>query len=373
MGELIAVRALASVDLAAVERNVGVLTAAASSAQICAVVKADGYGHGATEVAASAVRAGATWLAVATAPEARELRAEGFELPVLVMGALTDAELEIALAAKADVVAWSEYFLTTLSALGGGRVHIKLDTGMGRLGTRDGELAARLAARAQEGASLDLVGLMTHFATADEIGDSFFSTQLEAFSEWSEQIVATMPGLIRHAANSAALLRDDASHFDLVRPGVACYGLDPFGDDPASQGLEPALRLESYVACAERCEAGQSAGYGRSFIARSPTVIATVPIGYADGWRRGFSNNAEVLIGGRRFAVVGNVSMDNITVDLGADGGGVEAGDRVTLIGTDGAERILSEELARLAGTINYEIVTAISARVERRYVGSEG
>jgi alanine racemase len=367
------VRALASVDLAAIERNVGLLAAAAPSAQLCAVVKGNGYGHGATEVAGAAIRGGATWLAVATAPEARELRAEGFELPVLVMGALTDAELEIALAAKADVVAWSEHFLKTLSALGGGRVHIKLDTGMGRLGTRDGELAARLAARAEEEPSLNLVGLMTHFATADEIGDDFFSSQLEAFREWSERIVATTPGLIRHAANSAALLREDASHFDLVRPGVACYGLDPFGDDPASQGLEPALRLESYVACAERCEVGQSSGYGRSFIAQSPTVIATVPIGYADGWRRAFSNNAEVLIGGRRFAVVGNVSMDNITVDLGADGGAVETGDRVTLIGADGAERILSEELARLAGTINYEIVTAISARVERRYVGSGG
>ncbi|MDP4603361.1 MAG: alanine racemase [Solirubrobacteraceae bacterium] len=365
-------RALASVDLAAIERNIGLLAAAAPSAQLCAVVKGDGYGHGATEVAAAAIRAGATWLAVATAPEARELRAEGLELPVLVMGALTDAELKIAVAAKADVVAWSEYFLTGLSALGGGRVHIKLDTGMGRLGTRDVELASRLAARAEDEPSLDLVGLMTHFATADEIGDRFFSSQLEAFREWSDRIVATTPGVIRHAANSAALLRDDASHFDLVRPGVACYGLDPFGDDPAAQGLEPALRLESYVARAERSDAGQSSGYGRSFIAQAPTVIATVPIGYADGWRRGFSNNGEVLIGGRRFAVVGNVSMDNITVDLGADGGGVEPGDRVTLIGADGAERISSEELARLAGTINYEIVTAISARVERRYVGSE-
>ncbi len=365
-------RALASVDLAALERNVGLLADAAASAQLCAVVKADGYGHGAAQAAGAAIGGGASWLAVATAPEAQQLRAAGLELPILVMGALTDAELELALAAKADVVAWSEYFVAKLAALGGGRVHIKLDSGMGRLGTRDGELAARLAASAAEQPELELVGLMTHFATADQVGDQFFAAQLEAFREWSEPIVATAPGLIRHAANSAALLRESASHFDLVRPGVACYGLDPFGVDPAAQGLEPALRLESYVACAERCEAGQSSGYGRSFVAEQPTVVATVPIGYADGWKRVFSNNAEVLIGGRRFAVVGNVSMDNITVDLGADGGGVEIGDRVTLIGNDGDERILSEELARRASTINYEIVSSVSARVERRYVGSE-
>lgn len=365
-------RALASVDLAAIERNVMALAAKAPTAQLCAVVKADGYGHGAAEAANAAARGGATWLAVATAPEAQQLRAKRVELPILVMGAMTDAELEIALAANADVVAWSEHFLSKLSALGGGRVHIKLDSGMGRLGTRDGELAKRLATRAAEEPSLELVGLMTHFATADELDDSFFAAQLETYKQWSEPIVATTPGLIRHAANSAALLREGASHFDLVRPGVACYGLDPFGVDPAAQALQPALRLESYVACAERCESGQSCGYGRSFIAEQPTVIATVPIGYADGWKRVFSNNAEVLIGGRRCAVVGNVSMDNITVDLGADGGGVEVGDCVTLIGADGAERILSEELARLGGTINYEIVSSISARVERRYVGSE-
>lgn len=365
-------RALASVDLAALERNVTVLAAKAPAARLCAVVKADGYGHGASESAAAAIRGGATWLAVATALEAQQLRAARLDLPILVMGALSDDELELALAAKADVVAWSDYFLSRLSALGGGRVHIKLDSGMGRLGTRDRELAAHLAARAIDEASLDLVGLMTHFATADEIGDSFFAAQLETFKQWSDPIVTATPGLIRHAANSAALLRDGASHFDLVRPGVACYGLDPFGVNPAEQGLEPALRLESYVACAERCEVGQSSGYGRSFVAERPTVIATVPIGYADGWKRVFSNNAEVLIGGRRFAVVGNVSMDNITVDLGADAGGVAIGDSVTLIGADGAERILSEELARLAATINYEIVSSISTRVERRYVGSE-
>ncbi len=366
------VRALASVDLAAIERNVALLAARAPSAQLCAVVKANGYGHGAAEAATAALRGGATWLAVSTAVEAQSLRSEGIAGPILVMGALSDDELEIALAANADVVAWSEYFITKLAALGGGRVHIKLDSGMGRLGTRDHELASRLAAAANEAPQLELVGLMTHFATADEVGDQFFDHQLEAFSEWSDGIVATIPGLIRHAANSAALLRESASHFDLVRPGLACYGLDPFGVDPAARGLEPALRVESYVALVKRCEAGESTGYGRSFIAKQPTMIAAVPVGYADGWKRVFSNNAEVLIGGRRYPVVGNVSMDSMAVDLGADGGGVAVGDRVTLLGADGADRILGEQLARQAETISYEIVTSVSVRVPRQYWRSQ-
>ena len=365
-------RALASVDLTAIEHNVALLASKAPAAQLCAVVKADGYGHGGTQSATAAINGGASWLAVATAIEAQKLRADGIEEPILVMGALTDSELEVALAARSDVVAWSEYFLTKVIALGGGRVHIKFDSGMGRLGTRDRGLASALAARAENDPCVQLIGLMTQFATADQVDDKFFAEQLEAFTEWSDPIVSATPGLIRHAANSAALLSEPASHFDLVRPGVACYGLDPFGIDPAAQGLEPALRLESYVACAERCDTGQSAGYSRTFIADQPTVIGTVPIGYADGWKHAFSNNAEVLIGGSRFAVVGNVSMDNITVDLGADGGGVELGERVTLIGADGADRILSEQLAGAARTINYEIVTSIGPRVERQYVRSE-
>ena len=324
------------------------------------------------EVAGAALRGGASWLAVSTAVEAQGLRLSGIEVPILVMGALNDADLEIALAAGADVAAWSEHFVSALVALGGGRVHIKLDTGMGRLGTRNTELATRLAGQVIEAPNLKLVGLMTHFATADELGDRFFGEQLAAFRDWSDPIVSSAPDLIRHAANSAALLRDAASHFDLVRPGVACYGLDPFGIDPAEQNLEPALSLESYVACLERCEVGQSAGYGRSFIASQPTVIATVPIGYADGWKRVFSNNAEVLIGGRRFAVVGNVSMDNMTVDLGLDAADVQIGDRVTVLGRNGADRILSEELARWADTINYEIVASVSDRVVRQYTQSE-
>jgi alanine racemase len=241
-----------------------------------------------------------------------------------------------------------------------GRVHVKLDTGMGRLGTKDRDLALRLAARP------NVVGLMTHFATADEPGDDLFPAQLEAFREFVEAV--GRDDLVAHAANSAAALRDPASHFDMVRCGVAVYGMDPFGEDPAAHGLEPALSLRSWVGAVRRFEAGDSAGYGRRWTAPEPTWVATVPIGYGDGWRRALTNNCDVLIRGRRHPLVGTVSMDNVTVALGPDTD-VAVGDEVVLIGAQGEERILAEEVARRLDTINYEITCALTPRVRRHHV----
>jgi alanine racemase len=236
---------------------------------------------------------------------------------------------------------------------------VKLDTGMGRLGTKDRELALRLADRD------NVVGLMTHFATADHLGDELFDAQLEAFREFVAE--ADRGDLIAHAANSAAALRDPASHFDMVRCGVAVYGMDPFGEDPAAHGLEPALSLRSWVAAVRRFEAGDSAGYGRRWTASEPTWVATVPIGYGDGWRRALTNNCEVLIRGRRHPLVGTVSMDNVTIALGRDTD-VAVGDEVVLIGAQGEERILAEEVARRLDTINYEVTCALTPRVRRRH-----
>ena len=174
-------------------------------------------------------------------------------------------------------------------------------------------------------------------------------------------------GLICHAANSAATLRDPASHFDLVRCGVGIYGLDPFQSDPADEGLEPALSLESWVAAVKRFEPGDSAGYGRRWIAAEPTWVATVPIGYGDGWRRALSDNCDVLVSGRRYPLVGTVSMDNVTVELGAETD-VEVGDPVVLIGEQDGERILCEEVARRLDTINYEVTCGLTQRVRREY-----
>ena len=359
-------RALARVDLGAIERNARRLAAVAGPAALCAVVKADGYGHGLVPAARAARAGGARWLAVATAQEARGLREGGLDGPLLVMGALSSEELAVAVAARADVVAWREGFVERLAALPGAAdtgVHVKLDTGMGRLGTRD-PAEATLVARAVAGhGSLCLAGAMTHFATADDDPD-FLAEQLTAFTPWARTLKAAHPGILVHAANSAATLREPAARFDLVRCGIALYGMDPFQHDPADHGLEPALALVSYVAEVKDAEPGQSAGYDRRFVAERPTRIGTLPIGYGDGVRRALTNNADVLVEGRRMPLIGTVSMDNITVDLGD--AAVARGAETVLIGAQGGERILAEEWARRLGTINYEVTCGISARVPR-------
>jgi alanine racemase len=325
------------------------------------VVKADAYGHGAAPAARAALAGGASSLAVATAGEAADLRAAGLQdAPLLVMGALTREELDIALDARADIVAWREAWLREALGDRPARVHVKLDTGMGRLGTRDPAEADAVAAAAGD----RLVGLMTHFATADERGDAFFGEQLERFRAWALPHKERRGDLVLHAANSAGTLRDAGAHFDMVRCGIAVYGMDPFQADPAAEGLRPALELRSYVAEVKPCAPGESAGYGRRFVAQRATRIATVPVGYGDGVRRGLTNAAEVVIGGRRHPLVGTVSMDNITVDVGADGP-VRPGDDAVLIG----EGILAEDWARTLGTINYEVTCGITARVPRTYV----
>jgi alanine racemase len=352
-------RALARIDAGAIERNTARMASAAAGSRVCAVVKSDGYGHGAVTSARAALAGGAEWLAVAAADEARALREAGIDTRLLVMGTLDPEELRVALAADADVVAWTEEFVGALPA--DARIHVKLDSGMGRLGTRDAAEATRIAERAGE----RLAGLMTHFATADEPGDTFLGEQLGRFRAWVEPLREHFGGALVHAANSAAVLRDPATHFDMVRPGVAIYGLDPFQEDPAAHGLEPALELVTKVGAVKAAAPGESAGYGRRFVAREATWLATLPIGYGDGWRRALTNNADVLIGGRRFPLVGTVSMDNIAVDLGS-GSGVQVGDEAVLVGAQGPERILAEEVARRLGTINYEVTCALTARVVR-------
>jgi alanine racemase len=276
------------------------------------------------------------------------------------MGALDQTELERAIAAGADIGAWSTRWLRSLGDRPA-RVHVKLDTGMGRLGTRDPRQADEVVAALGE----RCVGLWTHLATADERGDRFFGEQLRRFRDWALPHQERDPSLLLHAANSAGTLRDPEAHFDLVRCGIAIYGLDPFGEDAAARRLRPALELRSYVAALKTAQPGDSVGYGRRFIAEETTQIATVPIGYGDGWRRGLSNNADVVINGRRHPLVGTVSMDNITVDVGPDPD-VRPGDEVVLVGGG----ITAEEVAQRLGTINYEITTGLLPRTQRTYVG---
>lgn len=366
-------RAVAHVDLGAIERNCAHIRGLLRrGTRLCAVVKSDAYGHGDTWCAKAALAGGADWLAVAAAGEAAEIRRHGIDAPLLVMGALTPDDARLALELPADVVAWEPEFARALAVIAGSlgvnaRVHVKLDTGMGRLGTKDPEQALATAQVIDEAEHLELVGLMTHFATADEPGDEYFGQQLSAFGDFAERFRQRYPKAIVHAGNSATTFRDPNAHFDMVRCGIAVYGLDPFQGDARERGLEPALSLHSYVAAARRFEAGESAGYGRRWTAADATYVGTIPIGYGDGFRRAFTNNAEVLIGGARYPVVGTISMDNITVDLGPDPS-VGTGDRVVLIGADGDERISAEELARRIDTINYEITCALTQRVRRHW-----
>jgi alanine racemase len=354
------IRALARIDAGAIARNCARLKEIASGAELCAVVKADGYGHGALAAARAAGAGGATRLAVATADEAKRLRDAGVEGPLLVMGALSGEELGVAVAARAEVVAWRAEFVERVPP--GVPVHVKLDTGMGRLGTRDVEEADAVVAAAGD----SLAGVMTHFATSDD-DPAFALEQLAAFLPWADRVKAGRSHVIRHAANSAAAIGIPESRLDMVRCGIAIYGLDPFQRDPAEHGLEPALALSSWVAEVKRCPAGASAGYGRRFVAERDTWLATLPIGYADGVRRALTNNAEVLIGGRRHPLVGTVSMDNVTVDLGpADEEPPVRGEEAVLIGAQGGERILAEEVATRLRTINYEVTCGVSARVPR-------
>lgn len=364
---------MAVIDLGAVERNCATLASGlAEGSELCAVVKANAYGHGMVECAEAALRGGATTLAVAAATEAFELRDRLPEARILVMGALTAAELDVALQAGAEIAVSRQWFLDELRVRAGElgvnpRVHVKLDTGMGRLGEPDPDAVARMLATAAEDDRVRLEALWTHFATADEEHEGYLREQLRRFEEVAGAERQRHPGLRLHAANSAATLRGEEFHLDMVRCGVAIYGMDPFGVDAAAHGLEPAMSLHSYVADVKRFSRGQSAGYGRSWIAEEETQVGVIPIGYGDGVRRGLSNRFDVLVAGRRAPSVGTISMDNLTVRLWP-GAHEERGAPAVLLGAQGEDAVTAEEWADALGTINYEVTCGVSPRVPRAY-----
>jgi len=320
-----------TIDLGALRRNVRTLLRALDGAGLWAVVKADGYGHGATDVAGAALGAGATALCVATIPEGLALRAEYAVERIVVMGP-AGSNREVAQARDAGL----ELAIADGEIPEGVRVHLKLDTGMGRYGLS--ELPAPPA---------EVVGLMTHLATADTDPD-FACTQLERFRSATDDY----RHLTRHAANSAAALRLPESHLDAARCGIAIYGLSPFNTDPADDGLEPVLSWHSSLAQVKRLESGESTGYGRRFVAEEPTWLGIVPVGYADGFRRDLTGT-EVRVAGELQRVVGTVSMDSFAVELDRE---LPVASPVVLVG----HGILAEAHARVAGTINYELVCGI-------------
>ena len=373
-------RALARIDLGALRQNLGVVRdTVGTGVEVCAVVKADAYGHGLWACLSELVGAGVDRVAVATADEAVAAREVSADIPIVVLGVLTGRELEVAISAGAEIPIWDRGFLSAAAAASvregvSTRVHLKLDSGMGRLGTRDPEQLISLAEQAATSEGLVLEGLWTHFATADERdgeGDEFFRSQLDRFLEIGNRLKEDHPEITLHAANSAALLRESESHLDMVRPGVALYGLDPFGEDPAHHDLRPVMTLVSGVGSIRVIEPGGTVGYGRRWEASSETEVATVPVGYGDGYRRGLSGRSEVSIAGERFPVAGTISMDNVAVDLGSPGSsGISIGDEVILFGGEGPGRILAEDLAATLDTINYEITCGISPRVPREAFG---
>ena len=329
-------RSQLTLDLGAIRRNARTLLRALDGAELWAVVKADGYGHGAVDVGRAALEAGAAALCVATVPEGLALRRSLGPVRLLVLGPAEDAELGPAREAGLELA------IADGAVPEGVRTHLKLDTGMGRWGL--GELPAP---------GRDVVGLMSHFASADS-DPEFTKLQLQRFLE------ATAPyaQLTRHIANSAGALRFREARLDAARCGIALYGISPFDGDPSADGLEPALRWESALAQVKPLAAGESTGYGRRFVAERPTWIGIVPVGYADGFRRDLTGT-EVRVAGEPCRVVGTISMDAFAVELPGE---LPVGTPVTLLG-DG---ILPEAHARVAGTIGYEIATGIRRDPER-------
>ena len=326
-----------TIDLGAIRRNVARLLDVLGGAELWAVVKANGYGHGAVDVGSAALEAGASVLCVATVAEGLDLREAFQEARILVMGP-TSAAREVALAREAGL----ELVVPDGEIPEGVRAHLKLDTGMGRWGLS--ELPVR---------SNGVVGLMSHLASAD-CDREFTETQIKRFRE------ATEPyrDLTRHLANSAGALRFPDARFDAARCGVAIYGLSPFGADPRDDRLEPALRWSSVLTQVRRLAPGESTGYGRRFVAEQPTWIGIVPVGYADGFRRDMTGT-EVRIEGERRRVVGTISMDALAVELDRE---LPVGTPVTLLG----EGVMAEDHARVAGTINYELVCGINSNPAR-------
>ncbi|WP_298456259.1 alanine racemase [uncultured Cellulomonas sp.] len=378
--------ARAVVDLDAIRSNVRALAAHAPTAAVMAVVKADGYGHGLLPTARAAVDGGATWLGAAQADEALALRAGGLGVRVLTWLYSTGVPMESLLTADVDVSVAAPWALDRVAAAARAtgrtaRVHLKVDTGLGRNGLTPADLPDVLhaALRAQAEGALQVTGVWSHFAFADEPDHPTVHRQAEVFDAAVRLVEGAGATLeVRHLANSAATLTNPSVHHDLVRPGLAVYGLSPVPSlgGPAAYGLTPAMTLESQLATVKTVPAGHGVSYAHAYVTPTETVLGVVPIGYADGVPRHASGSlpdhpgGPVQVGGRRAAVAGRVCMDQFVLDLGP-GAADAAGDRVELFGTGAHGGPTAEDWARAAGTISYEIVTRVGARIPREYVGA--
>jgi alanine racemase len=367
--------AWAEIDLDAVRANVAELARLAAPAALLAVVKADGYGHGSVPVARAALDAGATWLGVALVEEGIELRDAGIDVPILVLSEPVPGAADAVVRARLTPAVYTPGGIESLAKAVAGSgaprlgVHLKVDTGMHRVGAAP-EDAAALVARIEELDELELSGFWTHFAVADEPSDPYTAQQLQQFKAVLATSGAAPTRPLIHAANSAALLAHPDSRFDLVRTGIAIYGIPPAPILADRAPLQPALSLKTRVSHVKTLAAGERLSYGLRYELARPSRIATVPIGYADGVPRNLGAvGGQVLVHGARHPIAGTVTMDQLMVDVGDEN--VSVGDEVVLIGRQGTETVTAEEWAERMGTIGYEIVCAIGARVPRIYTGS--
>lgn len=373
-------RARAVVDLAAVRHNVVRLREVAPTASVMAVVKADGYGHGLLPCAFEAVAAGAAYLGVALPEEALLLRAAGIDVPILTWLLPTDAAAEwipvVAAGIEVSVATGQGLRCAIEAATATGttaRVHLKIDTGLGRGGAAEADWTNLVTqvAQARAAGSLEVIGIWSHLAFADEPDNPVVRHQTEVFGQAIAQAEALgVTPVLRHLANSAATLRSPQAHFDLVRPGIAVYGLSP---GPAvgtagELGLRPAMTLTGRVAQVKRLPAGHGISYGHQYTTTRETTVALVPLGYADGIPRAATNVGPVLVAGVRRTIAGRVCMDQVVLDVGDDA--VSEGDEIVFFGPGDRGEPTADDWAEAAGTIGYEIVTRIGPRVPKVYIG---
>ncbi|MCD9625508.1 alanine racemase [Rhabdothermincola salaria] len=362
----------ADVDLGAIAHNVGVLKGLVAPAAVCAVVKADGYGHGAIAVSRAALAAGADWLAVALVEEGVVLRRSEIDAPVLLLSQPRLDDIAAAVRFDLRVCVYTPEAVEAVAEAAKrerrlARVHLKVDTGMNRVGVAPQDALA-LARRIAGHGSLELEGVFTHLAVADEPGHPFTDTQLDRFDAVVAELDADglRPTLL-HAANSATAIEHPRGRYDLVRAGISVYGIPPAPVLADRVDLRPAMTLRSEVSMVKRVGAGEGISYGLRHVFDRETTVATVPVGYADGVSRRLSAlGTDVLVGGRRCPIVGTITMDQLMVDCGDDD--VAVGDEVVLIGRQGDECVTAEEWAERLDTIAYEVVCGIGPRVPRRY-----
>lgn len=363
--------AWAEVDLAAIHHNMTIIKKLLKpSTRFCAVVKADGYGHGSVAVANEAVKIGADYLAVAVLDEAVTLREGGLTLPILILGYTPPAQSHILVERGVTQTVFNMDQARALSAAGGAlgrpaKVHLKVDTGMGRLGLPPAEIAA-FAKEVAQLPHLEIEGVFTHFAKADAADRAHVTAQFGRYKEALKSLdEAGIKIPIKHCANSAATMVMPEAHLDMVRPGIILYGLAPSDEVKWPLDLRPAMRLKARIGMLKSVPAGTTVSYGCTFTTQKPSRIATLPIGYADGWSRMLSGKTEVLIGGRRAPQVGRICMDQCMVDVTALEG-VKEGDEATLFGDP---LLTTDEVAGKLGTINYELVCMVGKRVPRVYL----